>query len=549
VGAVLAVGWASGCSVIYDLDTKQCQQTADCVALGGNFTDYQCIENLCQEPTGCRSNAECMDNVTTGVAAVACIDRQCVPLLTEQCPTMLPQSNDQAWQDYLHAGEDDPVPVILAGMGVLNGAPNFDIRLQNYDLALTELNTTVGGLPGSRPVVMIGCNADVDNDDELDAMMTHLADTAKVPGVVSALTGENLQRAFTTKGKDARMFFMSAVESDPALAGLTDDGLLWHVGPGGDVLARAYAPLVKRTITHLGLTSDVRIAVVVASTTRFLNGMLSTISGRPDQYGLFFNGKSSAENGTEGNYLSVVANEGQLDMSQQIADLITFKPHIVISAANQEFLTAIVPGLEEDWPVPDSEQPKPFYLLSPVNIDPDRLNPVLSGNTTLHTRMLGVNWPAAEIPDVYNAYLNRLRTQFGQTVLAGYENYYDAAYYLLYATAGAIPGGLQDGISLARGMGRLLSGQPINVGNGPNDMSVAMQLLLQASGSITLNGTLGPPDFNPTSGTRQIIGSVWCIDANRNPRVDVLRFQAAPDNNALEASFTGTMPPECMSSF
>src|SRR5437868_2475238 len=60
-GLLLAAGGVSGCSVLYDLSTEQCKSTADCVALGGAFATLECRDDLCQEPLGCQSNAECMD--------------------------------------------------------------------------------------------------------------------------------------------------------------------------------------------------------------------------------------------------------------------------------------------------------------------------------------------------------------------------------------------------------------------------------------------------------------------------------------------------------
>jgi hypothetical protein len=85
-------------------------------------------------------------------------------------------------------------------------------------------------------------------------------------------------------------------------------------------------------------------------------------------------------------------------------------------------------------------------------------------------------------------------------------------------------------------MGRLLSGTAFNM--GPEPMPDAISRL--ENGPITLMGTLGPPDFNTTSGTRSQVGSAWCVDTFGVTQSDVLRYRAA--SGEMEGSMESCIP-------
>lgn len=536
----LATAWISGCSVVYDLSTEQCTSDAECNDLGGVFQGLACINNLCQEPplTGCQSNAQCMDDFGSGLQPYACINRDCVKLLTTECPLILPQTGE-LWRENLRT--NDPAPLILAGTGQFDDSAQLDIFAMNYELALTELaekRVDIGG----RKVVMLGCNAQYDSTDQLDEMMTHLADEVKVPGMVATLTADNLQRAFTEKGDATNMFFMSAFESDPTLATLPDRGLIWHIGPATDVLARVYGPLLTRILTHLGVTTGVKVATVVTSDYSFLTNMAPTLRASPAEYGLFFNGVSYSENNTAGNHLALsLPTDPEASLATQVSDLLELRPTVIISLADSQFVRRLVPAIESGWP--DDGTPRPFYVLSPYNYnDPAVLN-LIASTPSLSTRIAGVNAAAAADASAYEDYLARFQFAFPEvTDFRGYENIYDAVYYLLYSAAGAGQL-LENGSNLVSGMNRLLNGSTV-FEVGPTDLPQATTALA-VGGSIQLNGTLGPPDFNQFNGTREeSVGSVYCVDSS-GFHADVLRYVENADPTA--ATLTGTFP--CITGF
>src|SRR5690606_28596591 len=184
---------------------------------------------------------------------------------------------------------------------------------------------------------------------------------------------------------------------------------------------------------------------------------------------------------------------------------------------------------------------KPFYILSPINYNDDFLVSLVSSTPGLSTRLAGINGAAAEDDSVYRTYTLAWDAAYPERAgTRGYENFYDAAYYLIYAAAAA-GNQLNSGADFSRGMGRLLSGLQKNV--GADDIPTALQAL--AAGTIQLNGTLGPPDFDARNGTRESVGSVWCIDSTGTFQADVLRY--VPDADAARASLNGTFP--CIQDF
>ena len=123
-----------------------------------------------------------------------------------------------------------------------------------------------------------------------------------MPGVVSVLEAAEQNRVFEQKGKDAKMIFMSSGESDNSLgATLQDNGLVWEVLPGGTGLARAYKPVVDRTIAYLQgkgtLSGASRIALVSAPDISLLADMGNALQSAPSDGGITFNeGKSVLDN-------------------------------------------------------------------------------------------------------------------------------------------------------------------------------------------------------------------------------------------------------------
>jgi hypothetical protein len=479
----------------------------------------------------CTSHAQCLDK-TGEFDPSACIDGSCVKLLTESCPLLLPAA-DRGWVDSLRSSNAEP---IIFGAFVSMQQTTYGIQARNFDLAFTEVMNAAGGIPSSggkkRALLALVCQNHYETEDALDAAVDHLIGDLRVPGILPTLETHDLLHAFERSGAENHVLFMSPLGSEQALLDATSDGLIWTMLPGAAAMAPTYSALLDLSVEHLrttgalGKDEPVRVALVRASDYVATDEMASAIT---DQ--IRFNGKSAADNAPE--YFksvsvpSVVLANTTPDYSTAMQALIDFAPQIVISSATDEFYEYFMPALEyalEDHP--------PMYLLSPFNTYINsQTSPIgLCDPTTddtchdARTRVVGINYAGAADQTNYDAYQARFDAAYtGYPRSIGYENYYDAAYYLIYSAAAASGTPLR-GDDLKIGMRRLLNGRAFNV--GPGDLADAYRELGIAGNTITLNGAMGPPDFDARTGARSTPGTVWCLDEHLTVRTDVLRLDA-----------------------
>ena len=480
----------------------------------------------------CTTNAECSGD-TAEFDPYACVNGRCVELLTDQCPLLLPQT-DRGWLDSLRS--TNVPPLIFGAFTYMKGSSIYNVHDQNFDLAFTEIMRAAGGIPApggkKRAVLALVCQNQYDNPEDFDKAIDHLIEEVQVPGILPVLETHDLLHAFERSGAAHHVLFMSPLGSEKALLDNMNYGLVWTMLPGGAALAPTYAPLLDVTVEHLrktgalGENEPVRVALIRNDDYAAMSEMASAIT---DQ--IRFNGKSAQDN-APAYFRSFSVPSRALastppDYSAAANELVDFAPHVVISSATQEVLDVFVPMLEYEL----AEHP-PTYLLSPLNYHNDSLwNSVIPCepmDETCHdarTRVLGVNYAAAEDQTNYDAYQARFDAAYSAYPPAnGWENFYDAAYYLLYSAA-AVSASPLKGDDLSQGMTRLLDGPAFNV--GPDDVTSAYRALGVANSSITLNGAMGPPDFDRHTGARTTPGTVWCVDETYTMRADVLRLNAA----------------------
>jgi hypothetical protein len=482
-------------------------------------------------PDGCTTHAECRARGPDYDLQV-CVEGGCVNLLDDiSCPLVLPQVDDLWYEGLTGSG---PEPLIL---GALLPMTNSIISSysSNYDLVLAEVTRMAGGIPsteGPRPVIVVGCNSTAETTEMFDRSIDHLIDVLKVPAILVSTTPGRIGYAFERSAKD-HVFFLSAVDADPSLLELDAGGMLWHMLPGQQALAPTYVPLLARAIDHLrfigtlGMTESVRVSLVQTTDEVGLSTLATALKPM-----LRFNGKSAEENGAE--YfqevpiLSSVGTSTPPDYGPAIRALKDFSPHIIIAIAGDEFPQLIMTSLEGDPP-----SPRPFYLLSPYHTYSGALGERVRG-MDVHQRVVGVNWAAAEDPTAYLAYLDRFYANYPTyRGRSGLENFYDAAYYLLYAAAAVQDRWPLIGPDFPQGMRRLLSGSDI-FRVGPDDVVAGFAALGDPEVTIRLDGTMGPPDFDPSTGARSTPGTVWCKDIGGFTHADMLRLNS---ENELVGSF------------
>jgi hypothetical protein len=468
----------------------------------------------------CKTNAECLE--TSGEdRPSACVNGSCVPLITEECPLLLPQI-DRQWLANLKS--TDPEPLIFGAFAHVPTDALVSIPSQNYDLSLNDLTQIVGGLPAaggkSRKVLALVCRNVYDDPAGLDRAVDHLVTDLSVPAIIAGLETLDFERAFA-RSADRHVFFMNPYGAE-ANADVNGDGLIWSMLPAAKDLAPTYEPLLSQTIDHLrgtgALEADekARVALVYDEDYRapfeLAHAVMDVIE---------FNGKSALDNTKDGYFKSYsiqsqALSSQTLDYTAVIDDLIDFAPHVVISLATKEFPSDFMFLLEYAG--------KPTYLLGPWNYHDDNVTYLTSVIGDLRPRIIGTNYAAATDPTVYDAYVAHYAATFpGQAGTEGYENHYDAGYYLLYAAIAAGARATLTGPDLTTGMRRLLGGSSA-FAVGPTDLPDASRQLRTPSNSITLNGAMGPPDFDAATGVRHDSSTVWCVGPDLAVHADVLRL-------------------------
>jgi hypothetical protein len=483
-------------------------------------------------------------------ATGACDGGRCSAITTDECPLV-------------YGDPTDPNAVVFGAYATLGttGVEDAGVLL-DYQLALGELNAA-RGLPdppgGSvhHPLVMVVCN-NVPADPAmgssfLDKSLQHLIIDLRVPAIVAYLLPDNLKYAFETYGKPHHVFFLSPIGATQSLDAEPDDDLLWHMlgqpsdlAPGYEALARLLQGYVEKTMA----VSAVRVATVT-TTAAFDEELAGAVTSSFDTNATF-NGKTLADNagtcdasGCQYQAFTIDATHSAADVAAQIVAL---APNIIVSLADHRFTdpqTGVLPLVETSW---NAVSPRPYYILSPINagalpdVESSFAGLLSIGSPTTNRRFMGIGVAGAKDPTLYNQYISRLLSTF-HAAPVDTENFYDTIYFLAYAMSSAIDrgpiGAPMTGPAIANGMRQLINGS-IAYSVGPSDVGDVLRQL--TVGPISLDGTMGPPDFYP-DGARIDAAGVYCFDSDGRPQIQVLRYDAS-----VSPPFVGSFAP-CFSGF
>ena len=469
----------------------------------------------------CKTNAQCVARAADEPARCRPSDHTCVTLKNEACPIAIGKA-------------EDPNAIYFGAFATLDRAtPADNAIIWAHQLALDEFGSdNVGGLlgPGTtrRPLVMLVCN---NLPDVVDPAMQHLAEDVEVPAVIATLKPGDLRRAFETyAARD--IFYLSPVPVTTPVVAEPDDGHIWNLLGQPSDLAPTYVELLKLSEAHLRKLYDIQppdsLKVALVTTKDAYDDELANVLRGVLQ----FNGKSVAGNAGNFKDYTILPDPDFASMATKIAE---FAPDIVISAASEPFVMngGLHEELEADWDtevVPTGKR-RPFYILSPFNAGDladllGRVNGRLERTPAVQDqqRYVGVSIAAAPDNSLQNAYEIRLSSVVDDPV-NDTANYYDAVYYLAYAMYAANqPGGIT-GSGIRDGMLRLLKGDDVNV--GPDAISSTFKTLAVKGKTVHVVSTLGPPDFDATTGVRPVDGSVFCLNRTGNtakPSFDALRY-------------------------
>jgi hypothetical protein len=565
VAVLIAAATTPGCSLLYDLSADQCTVDADCTKFGDGAS--VCAAGVCvvdsvipaggSAPTGgsagsssgggageggapieaeCETNADCID-ANIGQPYL-CQSGKCVALKTKECPVVLGEDNLRV-----------PEPIVFGAYALTspNGLSNVT---RNLELVINEFTSKVTGLRDGpdgtkRQLAFVVCNSSYPGTAPGDIAvfepsLAHLVDTLHVPGIVSAFSAKDLQAVFEQRLSAAGTFVISAFEQDSELAILADGGRLWNMLGATSDLAPTFGPLLKRTEKYLRRpdayprpddSETLRVAVVTADIARETD-VRDKLVGLPE----------AADFEIEAIDIESALRYLAPDVSGVAEDLLTFRPHIIVALAGSEFIEEVIPGLEEGmtWEErtknPAPGQARPMYILGAA-MAPETWNSYGlkagdgGGWATFLDRVVGVAYASAEDKTLLDAYQLRLNAaQKDKLTVVGYESVYDAGYLMIYAAAAAGNVPTLDGKELARGMRRLIEGQPYDV--GPSAISDVLTAL-QNNQDIGLNLTLGPPNWIAARGTRTGVGSVYCLSDGVSPLETQTGISNGPNNDVL----------------
>ncbi len=578
--ALIGAAATPACSLLFEVDTDQCQVDADCSRFGDSVCEAGvCVESapagdggepgasggaptagaagaggaVDEEPPSCESNAECIDE-HFGQPFV-CRGGECIKLTTEECPLVVGAGNLRA-----------QAPIIFGAYALAPDGVSRSMVTRNIDLAISEVTSKVTGLRDGpdgkrRTLAVVVCNSmypDVapGTIDPFIPSLDHLLDDLEVPGIISALSAKDLQAVFAQRLDQAGTFVISPYEQDSELAALSDGGRLWNLLGATSDLAGAFGPLLARTdaylrgdttFLNLGRSGDkLRVAIVMADIARETDVRdallqlpeLAAFEVQPFRI--------------ESALLTEAPDTGA------VADaLLDFAPNIIVALAGSEFIQGVMPVIEagSTWSnrtkYMQVSQQRPMYVLGAAMAAETWATYSTKesdggGYKTLLDRIVGVTYASAEDTSLLDTYSARLISanqdlKDDPALLLGTENVYDAAYLMIYAAAAAGQVPKLTGKEMALGMRRLLSGPTYDIG------PAAISSILNALGNgedIALRLTVGEAEWNTARGTRNSVGSIYCLNNGgstfetmftRGPNYDALRYDSSTQTLSDEA--------------
>jgi hypothetical protein len=451
-----------------------------------------------------------------------CMNGGCADITSEDCSIVL----GSEWID------DDPEaePFVIGACGRFDPATIETLPFYwTLKLAMKEF-TEYGPIPiggvERRPVLLL-CHAPPDSDvTPVFRGFNHLVGTVGVSAILNFLASRlELHEAVRLGLALKDVFVVDYGGANSRLLRLEDGGRLWHMLGDTALVSFPFVPLVQRVEEHLnpgastgqaarptrlallrndrGEEYELLIAASLASSLR-ING--APVNAQPDA---FF-------------YVTWDPRVPLIDRARMVAD---FEPDIVVDFGGESDMAAMI-----DTAMRDSALPPPFYVFPPTQTGSRALLDNIAMDSSLRTRMVGMNHAAAEDTTLYDAYLGRVELLAADELDAQrWESLYDATYFLLYS---AVAGG-PTGTRMSEGMARLVTGRQRDI--GPENIASVIDALADPQGTLSFHGTLGKPDFHWT-GSRIAYANAWCVSEDLDFMTDVLRYD--PDTGEL----TGTFP-------
>ncbi|WP_231511703.1 ABC transporter substrate-binding protein [Chondromyces apiculatus] len=525
----------SGCSLIVENGTEQCENNGDCAAFEGAICSS---EKICVSlaELGCASNSDCVNRYGADyVCAPAGGDaRACKSLVLNETQCR-PLAGTPATNDAIIIGSIGPISGDDSGIG---------IPIENA--ALVAVNDfREAAAPGARPMVLVGCDDASDSNVAL-ASTDHLLSVGSPAIIGAAFSGITLDIA--TRTVEAGTLLISPSATAVALSNLVDQTLVWRTAPPDTYQAQAIARYVEGDLATWVDQTPLRVAILHHSDA-YGKDLGIALEGE-----LLLNGYRPTQPQNAGNYVRIDygASDDTSDRSAVINEIRALNPHIVVMAGYSEAVDYLFGPLEnayEDAGTPHTS--RPFYVMTDGVVG-DRLSESIGNLDPLRKRVSGTTPGRARSNPVFQAFTTRYKDagySATDAELFGSAEAYDALYVLAYSAA-TIPAETPvTGLRLSQGFPRLIPPEnntpftPVNAGIAAIPDTVAR---LGNGEQIDLTGASGPLDFNGSGDVAADI-QIWCLrrEANGNTGSTVLSglYLDAADPSALKGDLIAACEP------
>jgi hypothetical protein len=431
LGVVSAV-LIGGCSFIYDDSANQCSKDADCTARGFVGTVCDTTQHVCTKSLAyCSTNAQCVAGNGNQPYMCRQTDHTCVSLLSPECTHIYGQED---------VGNDNTI--FLGSVWAYSTNPGNVGAANSMELARQDWKALVGGIPGTgpgkpvRPIVFIGC--DVNTPDQATPATQHLVNDIGTPVIIGYTLSTVIPATQVAFPKDVAILHNPA--TNDSITNIPNrKGLLFRQGPTDQDSILTYNAFIPQEIqpriqAKLGANTPLRLVV----------------AKKNDQYGislaslmdstLKFNGKSVADNATDGNYAEIsygnpgVDPDADTKVAAAVEQILQFKPHIILFSALDD-PAQVYKSVEAAWTEPSY---RPYYLHQAAAVNQPPLAFWGKQNDDLRQRIFGTSMAPLRSDPPYAAYALRYSSAFPapdslSTALG--SSAYDWSYFTFFAIA------------------------------------------------------------------------------------------------------------------
>jgi ABC-type branched-subunit amino acid transport system substrate-binding protein len=520
---LVALGLSAACTLVYDDGVTQCRSQEDCLARGEAFANTTCsLDRVCVKieiaEQACANNKECVDR--NGGAPYICrkTDKKCISLVTPECPRVLGER-----EDYLN---DEAI--ILGHMAQSN--PDGQLSELAVELARSEIRRNLGGgLPPrteggpKRPLVVVSCNAEPTGTGGLGSAAEnfrakdHLVNTLQIPAMVGPFTsGQAL--AIYNETIPAGVFAMTQ-NSVGATSFLPDNDLVFRVGFSENLTIQVANPFIngylKEQIVTQGLAAagdPMRVALLTSK---------EQPSGDALAKILKFNDQDAASQ-LGGNFLLVDLGDvtdrindptPEAKRVKAFAQIIAFKPHVIIWATTPVYAPLGLLPLMRQWP---AGLPRPFQMSTLASWQAFMVTTLQTLNIdVVRQRYFGMHSLSPQFSDLdWSSFQSAMRLKYpelqNQLISVPTGQHYDAFYMITYAISAIPTDQPVTGANIAKAMRRVADASGgVEVKWGPDALNQGIGFLKQGN-SITYVGATGPYRFDP-NGDNAGNPEIFCV--------------------------------------